>query len=59
MIPYKKESPIKKTELGNVKIGGYAAELMENFFYERIFSKKAKNVSKNRKTASKKEAVFS
>jgi len=44
MIPYKKESPIKKTELGNVKIGGYAAELMENFFYERIFSKKAKNV---------------
>ena len=40
----KKESPIKKTELDNVKIGGITAELMENFFYERIFSKKAKNV---------------
>ena len=44
MILYKKENAVKKTELCNVKIGGYAAELMENFFYERIFSKNAKNI---------------
>lgn len=44
MIQYKKENAVNKTELRNVKLGGYAAELMENFFYERIFSKNAKSI---------------
>ena len=44
MIPYKKENVIFKMPLQNVKVGGYAGELMDVFFEKRIFSDWGKNV---------------
>ena len=44
MIAYKKQNLISKTPLENVKLGGYAATLMNAFLYGRVFSDHARNV---------------